>query len=174
MTTPTTTGAYDISVMIALVTAFKLANASDAAALRAADNALDHLMTAPVLAFDAAELRVQSQSRSGKGIEHVADAYGCSCEGAKHPWCKHRGEYRLLLASLALTNPAELIRLIVEQMAPAADEVEPAPGPRVSAVIAAAAAELDDVAYLDSIVADADRRSAASAEAEFLELYPPR
>jgi len=43
----------------------------------------------------------------------------CTCEGGRHPWCKHRAQYRLLLAELALRDPAELIRQIIAQTLPA-------------------------------------------------------
>ena len=168
MTAESTTAA----VTALLASAFKLLHLNALAAGRAADNTVRYLAGGPILVSDPTETRAASERKAG--AEYVTDGTYCTCPGQHHEFCKHRLAHRFALAQLALVDPALLVRLIVEQAAPIDAEPEPAPGPRVAAVIAAAVAELDDVAYLDSIVADADRRAAATAEAEFLELYPPR
>lgn len=144
----------NILTMALLASAFKAVHADDTAAQRAADNALTHLRSAPILAFDATELRVLSQQpkKAADGMHYIADAEACTCDGARHPWCKHRAEYRLLLAELALRNPAELLRLVREQSAPAdADDAEIAVAPGITAVITAVAGDVSDAEYVEIV-----------------------
>lgn len=160
--------ATDHGLMIALVTAFKLAHAADGAAGRAADKALTHLSSAPVLEFDPTELRVLSESRGRSGTHHVADGVACTCEGGRHPWCKHRAEYRLMLAALALTDPSALIRFVQEQTLPAdadlvALEEAESRGPELLPFD-----PTDDVTYVEILARDASyARAMADVDALF-------
>lgn len=173
----------DRATLALLASAFVAIHATDDPARRGADNALRHLGASPVRQFDAAELRVLSEDRAhaADGREHVADYLGCSCPSGGRPWCKHRIAYRLLLAELALRDPAALVRQLLEQVAPAdvgADAFD------VAAVGAAAGAIgqivetpfdlTDDALYADLVAGVPLAPARPRAEIAMDELYPPR
>lgn len=105
-----------------LAAALRLANPADGAVGRATERALEHLDTNPAFEFDGVELRVVSQSEADQGVWVVTDGLSCTCKGGKHPMCKHRALFRLLLALEALRDPFYLKIQILEQLAPVADE----------------------------------------------------
>lgn len=121
----------DYPALCGLVTAFKLAHADDEAAGRAADNAIRHLRSTPVLAFDGVELRVLSES-ADDGTEYVTDGETCTCKAKSHAWCKHRVMFRLLAGLATLRGPGVLRSTIIEQAVPpvvAPIAAAPAPAP---------------------------------------------
>jgi hypothetical protein len=103
---------------LALLASFEQAHAADPAALRAAGRVREHLAKAPAYEFDGVELRISSSSR-GRAVQHVTDGAYCNCEGAKHPWCIHRVEFRIFSAEWSLTQPTTLRAKIAEQTEPA-------------------------------------------------------
>jgi len=102
-----------------LASALKIEHIADQSMQRAADNALRHLAADPVYDFDGSELRILSESEAGAGVWVVTDGVGCTCKGGKHPMCKHRALFRLLLAREVLLDPLYVRTRIIEQVLPA-------------------------------------------------------
>jgi len=100
-----------------LASALKIEHLTDASMQRAADNSLNHLAADPLYDFDGSELRIWSQSDAG--VQYVTDGVSCTCKGGKHPMCKHRALFRLLLAREVLLDPLYVRTKILEQLEPA-------------------------------------------------------
>lgn len=110
---------YPIDATLAtLAAAMRLQFAAEPAAVRAADRALEILQSNLPYEFDGVELRVLSHSRSKEGLWQVTDGIGCTCEGHRRPWCRHRALFRLLLAQWSMTQPGYLRAKIIEQTSP--------------------------------------------------------
>ena len=106
------------AALITLAAAMRLQLAHDPAGQRAVDRAIEHLQGGITYDFDGVELRVTSWSRRAAGAVQVTDGLGCTCESARRPWCWHRACFHLLLAELALRDPATLRWKILEQCRP--------------------------------------------------------
>ncbi len=115
MVQETVTQVHPAHPILAAALKLQLAATADAAGQRAVDNALEHLRSGAVYDFDGVALRISSYSRRNKGVIHVTDGMYCTCEGGRHPWCRHRALFRLLLAELALQSPSELRAKVVEE-----------------------------------------------------------
>lgn len=113
------TNQHEPAVTALLASALKLLFPTDAAAGRGADNAVRYLAAAPILDFDPTESRALSERPGKEGTFYVTDGVHCTCPGGGREWCKHRIAHRVKLAQLALTDPAALIRLVLEQAMPA-------------------------------------------------------
>lgn len=105
-------------VLTTLAGAMRIQFAAEPAAVRCIDRAVDHLASGLAYDFDGVELRITSWSRRGMGMIQVTDGTGCTCESHRRPWCWHRAAFRLMLAAMALSQPALLRARIVEQVSP--------------------------------------------------------
>lgn len=114
-----------IPTLAILASALKIEHLTDGATQRAADNALNHLATAPIYEFNGSELTIWSQSTAG--TQYVTDGISCTCKAAKHAICKHRALFRLLLAREILLDPGYVRAKVLEQVAPA-DHFDGDPG----------------------------------------------
>lgn len=116
-----------------LASALKIEHLTDQSMQRAADNGLGHLATEPLYDFDGSELRIWSQSDAG--VQYVTDGVSCTCKGGKHPMCKHRAIFRLLLAREVLLDPLYVRARILEQVLPSDYGEAPPPddGDRIAA-----------------------------------------
>lgn len=106
-----------------LAGAMRIQFAQEPAAVRCIDRAVDHLASGLAHEFDGVELRITSWSRRGMGMIQVTDGIGCTCESNRRPWCWHRAAFRLMLAAMALSQPALLRARIIEQVSPL--DIEP-------------------------------------------------
>lgn len=160
---------FSPAVTALLASTFKLLHLADESACRGADNAVRYLSAAPIFAFDPTESRAMSEGGK-EGTYYVTDGLYCTCKAKS--WCKHCIGHRIALAQLALTDPAALIRAVVEQAAPAgADAADVAAVGRAAAIVA----ELDDAAYADLVAGLGPARPTAgrdAADALIDELYP--
>lgn len=108
-------------VIVALACAMRLQFQEQPAAGRAVDRALEILSAGLPYEFDGVELRVLSYSRANEGIWHVSDGTGCTCEGSRFPWCRHRALFRLLMAQMAIIEPIYLRMRVAEHLGPIED-----------------------------------------------------
>jgi hypothetical protein len=148
---------FSPAVTAMLASTFKLIHLSDDAAGRAADNAIRYLSPGPAFVFDPTESRAASERGSE---QYVTDGTYCTCKASKG-LCKHRVAHRLALAQLALTDPAALVRLIVEQaVPPAADAVDVTlaggPAAAIAATVEAPYSLADDSWYADLVAGIAE------------------
>jgi len=115
-----------VPTLTILASALKIEHLTDGAMQRATDNGLSHLASDPVYEFDGSELRIISQSERAAGTWYVTDGVSCTCKAGRHPMCKHRALFRLLLAREVLLDPLYVRTRILEQAGPAyADDVPP-------------------------------------------------
>jgi hypothetical protein len=105
-------------LLMSIATGMKVRFQGDDKACRAIDRALEILGADLPMEFDGVELRVLSFSRQQQGIWHVCDATGCTCEGSRFEYCRHRMLFRLKLAEWAVTDPMLLRLRIIEQLMP--------------------------------------------------------
>jgi hypothetical protein len=144
---------HNQAVAALLASAFKLLLLDDEAAGRGADKAIRYLAAHPILNFDPTETRALSETAQD-GTFYVTDGVHCTCK-ARGTWCKHRIGHRFKLAELALTDPAALVRLIVEQAVPPVEASDVAAvacaEAAIRGVIAAPFDLADDALYADLV-----------------------